>query len=76
MNARLDTVCHKITGSDGYGVATLYLHVARDAAGRVAEVTLTPKTRSGTAFEDLLRSASDVLNEELAAAPRPTTGER
>jgi hypothetical protein len=74
---RLSGECHRI----GEGGFTLFLHVHRaplpdkSGLGPVASIALSSKTKTGTAFHDLLRSLTAVINRELQVqAIRPGEG--
>lgn len=68
MKNRLLNECFKITKTDPVngGRMTCYVHADRDhETGELVDLRVTPKTRSGTVWEDLMAAVSDRIGKEI-----------
>ena len=58
---RLETTCEKVTHSG----TTCYVHTDRDEQGRVVQIALTPKAKTGSEHWALFQKLTVAINRAL-----------
>jgi hypothetical protein len=58
---RLETVCEKVT----HGGATVFVHSDRDETGRVVQLAITPKAKTGSDHWALFQKLTVAINRAL-----------